>query len=119
MNTHFSPLRPIRAQLSVVLLLGFASLACGQGTTSNLPTHSFDPIQIQSSLNPDLDIVYHTLAHFGAPGDPSNLHTKDYMDQIHQAKKDLEVGQTKLDEFQAALEASYRKLHSLRFTNLA
>jgi hypothetical protein len=66
-----------------------------------------------------LDIVYHTLAHFAVPGDPSNLHSKAYIEQIRQAKKDLEVGQTKLDQFQAALEASYRKLPGLRFLNLA
>jgi hypothetical protein len=104
----------------VFVLLCFFLLAAGQGgSIPDVPTHSFDPKQIQISLNPDLDIVYHTLAHFSVPGDPSNLHSKDYLEQIHQAKKDLEVGQTKLDQFQAALEANYRKLPGLRFLNLA
>ena len=53
------------------------------------------------------------------PGDPSNLHSKDYIEHIGQAKRDLEVGPTKLDQFQAALEAKYRKLPGLRFLNLA
>jgi hypothetical protein len=73
----------------------------------------------QISLNPDLDIVYHTLAHFAVPGDPSNLYSREYIEQVRQAKKDLEVGQTKLDQVQAALEQSYRKLPGLRFLNLA
>jgi hypothetical protein len=29
-------------------------------------------------MNPDIDIVYHTLAHFNVPGDPSNLYSTDY-----------------------------------------
>jgi hypothetical protein len=95
-------------------------LTAGQGgSASDVSTHSFDPKQIQISLNPDLDIVYHTLAHFAVPGDSSNLHSKDYLAQIHQAKRDLEVGLTKLDQFQAVLEANYRKLPGLRFLNLA
>jgi hypothetical protein len=53
------------------------------------------------------------------PGDPSNLYSREYIEQVRQAKKDLEVGQTKLDQVQAALEQSYRKLPGLRFLNLA
>lgn len=100
-------------------MLGFGLMAWSQGPSPDIPSHTFDPKQIQISLNPDLDIVYHTLAHLSVPGDPSNLHSNAYMEQIRQAKKDLEVGQTKLDQFQAALEASYRKLPGLRFLNLA
>ena len=101
------------------MILAIAAMAQGQGSSSDVPTHSFDSKQIHISLNPDLDVVYHTLAHFAVPGDPSNLFSKEYIGHIHQAKKDLEVGQTKLDQFQAALEASYRKLPRLRFLNLA
>jgi hypothetical protein len=120
MKNHFSPLA--LASLRVLwftVLLGVGVMAWGQGPPSDLSTHTFDPKQIQVSLNPDLDIVYHTLAHLAVPGDPSNLYSKPYIEQIHQAKKDLEVGQTKLDRFQAALEQSYRKLPGLRFLNLA
>lgn len=82
-------------------------------------THSFNPKEIQILLNPDLDIVYHTLAHFSLPGDPSNLYSKDYLLHIRQAKQDLEVGQTKLDQALGELELAYRKLPGLRFLNLA
>ncbi|MBM3803070.1 MAG: hypothetical protein FJW26_12280 [Acidimicrobiia bacterium] len=103
----------------LVLALGTAAIACAMVVASDVPTHTFDPKQIQISLNPDLDIVYHTLAHLALPGDPSNLYSKDYIEQIQQAKKDLEVGQTKLDQLQSALETNYRKLPGLRFLNLA
>jgi len=119
MKNHFCPFASIRIHLRVVFVLGFAVMACGQGSSSDVPTHSFDPKQIHISLNPDLDIVYHTLAHFAVPGDPSNLYSEDYVEHIRQAKGDLEVGQTKLDQSQAVLEASYRKLPGLRFLNLA
>lgn len=92
----------------LVLALGTAAIACAMVVASDVPTHTFDPKQIQISLNPDLDIVYHTLAHLALPGDPSNLYSKDYIEQIQQAKKDLEVGQTKLDQLQSALETNYR-----------
>ena len=109
----------IHLRLAVILSCLFL-LASGQGgTPSDISNHTFDPKQIQISLNPDLDIVYHTLAHFAVPGDPSNLHSKAYVEEIQQAKKDLEVGQTKLDQSRAALEQSYRKLPGLRFLNLA
>jgi hypothetical protein len=119
MKNHFSPFACIRAHLQFLFMMGFGVMAWGQVASSDLSTHTFDPKQIQISLNPDLDIVYHTLAHFAVPEDPSNLYSKEYMDQIHQAKKDLEVGQTKLDQVRAALEVSYRKLPGLRFLNLA
>src|SRR2546425_7489580 len=102
MKNHLTLSASIRVHLQFVFLLGFAVMAWGQGSPSDEPTHRFDPKQIQISLNPDLDIVYHTLAHFAVPEDPSNLYSKDYVEHIHQAKKDLEVGQTKLDQFQAA-----------------
>jgi hypothetical protein len=119
MKRHFSPFASIRVHLRFVFMLGLGAMAWGQGSSSDISTHTFDPKQIQISLNPDLDIVYHTLAHFAVPGDPSNLHSKAYVDEIQQAKKDLEVGQTKLDQTRAALEQSYRKLPGLRFLNLA
>ncbi len=121
MKNHLYLSASIRVHSRLVSVLScFFLLTSGQGgSASDVPTHSFDPKQIQISLNPDLDIVYHTLAHFAVPGDPSNLHSKDYVAQIHQAKRDLEVGQTKLDQFQAVLEANYRKLPGLRFLNLA
>ncbi|HEX2523299.1 MAG TPA: hypothetical protein VHP35_14345 [Terriglobia bacterium] len=119
MKRHFSPFASIRVDLRFVFMLGLGAMAWGQGSSSDISTHTFDPKQIQISLNPDLDIVYHTLAHFAVPGDPSNLHSKAYVDEIQQAKKDLEVGQTKLDQSRAVLEQSYRKLPGLRFLNLA
>ncbi|MSO23677.1 MAG: hypothetical protein EXQ58_10585 [Acidobacteria bacterium] len=121
MKNHLYLSASIRVHSRLVSVLScFFLLASGQGgSASDAPTHSFDPKQIQISLNPDLDIVYHTLAHFAVPGDPSNLYSKNYVEQIHQAKRDLEVGKTKLDQFQAALEANYRKLPGLRFLNLA
>lgn len=103
----------------VVLLLLPCLILIGRRASSQVATHTFDPKQIQILLNPDLDIVYHTLAHFSLPGDPSNLHSKDYVQQIRQAKHDLEVGQTKLDEMVSQMEAAYRKLPGLRFLNLA
>ena len=121
MKNHLYLSASIRVHSRLVSVLScFFLLTSGQGgSASDVPTHSFDPKQIQISLNPDLDIVYHTLAHFAVPGDPSNLHSKDYVALIHQAKRDLEVGQTKLDQFQAVLEANYQKLPGLRFLNLA
>ena len=82
-------------------------------------TQAFDPRQIQILMNPDIDIVYHVLAHFSVPGDPSNLYSPDYLSQIRKAKQDLEVGQTKLDTLSRQLEQSYRQLPRLRFLNLA
>jgi hypothetical protein len=70
-------------------------------------------------MNLDIDVVYHTLAHFSVPGDPSNLYSTDYVDLIRQAKKDLEVQPTRLDAMRAELEAGYRQMPRLRFLNLA
>jgi hypothetical protein len=94
-------------------------ISSGRPTPSQVSNHSFDPKQIEILLNPDLDVVYHTLAHFALPNDPSNLYSKEYIEHIRQAKRDLEVGQTKLDQMAPQLETSYRKLPRLRFLNLA
>jgi hypothetical protein len=98
------------------LLLGplFTCLLCG-----NQATHSFNANEIQILTNPDVDVVYHTLAHLSLPGDPSNLHFSEYLQHIQQAKQDLEVGQTKLDQAAKQLESAYQKLPRLRFLNLA
>jgi len=121
MKNHLHLFASIRVHSRLVVVLSCSFLlASGQGgSSSEVSTHSFDPKEIQISLNPDLDIVYHTLAHFAVPGDPSNLYSREYIEQVRQAKTDLEVGQTKLDQVQAALEQSYRKLPGLRFLNLA
>jgi len=63
-------------------LLSFTIFSWGQEKPSDTSTHCFDPKEIQISLNPDLDIVYHTLAHFDVPGDPSNLYSTEYITQI-------------------------------------
>jgi hypothetical protein len=82
-------------------------------------SQTFDPNEIQILMNPDIDIIYHTLAYFSVPGDPSNLYSPDYASQIRKGKEDLEVGQTKLDLMCSRLEQSYRQLPRLRFLNLA
>src|SRR5437660_5429534 len=82
-------------------------------------SQTFNPSEIQILMNLDVDIVYHTLAHFSVPGDPSNLYSPGYISQIRKGKQDLEVGQTKLDLMCSQLEQSYRQLPRLRFLNLA
>jgi hypothetical protein len=82
-------------------------------------SQNFDPGEIRILMNPDIDVVYHTLAHFAIPGDPSNLHSTDYDNLIRQAKRDLEVQPTRLDRMRAQLERSYRQMPRLRFLNLA
>ncbi|MFN8008137.1 MAG: hypothetical protein U0V70_14160 [Terriglobia bacterium] len=79
----------------------------------------FDPRDIHILMNPDVDIVYHTLAYFSLPGDPSNLYSPEYMQQIKKAKQNLETGESKLDQQAAELAASYRQMPRLRFLNLA
>jgi hypothetical protein len=103
--------------LGILLLLPLVFYT--QAPSEELSSYSFNPKEIQVLMNPDLDIIYHTLAHFPLPGDPSNLYSKDYLQQIRQAKQDLEVGQTKLDQALAQLEATYRQKPGLRFLNLA
>jgi hypothetical protein len=87
--------------------------------SSETSSRLFDPNQIRIVLNPDLDIVYHTLAYFFLPNDASNLYSADYINLIRQAKRDLEVPPTKLDSMRLELEESYRKMPRLRFLNLA
>lgn len=82
-------------------------------------SQTFNPNEIQILMNPDLDIVYHTLAHLSVPGDPANLYSPDYISQIRKGKEDLEVGKTKLDLMCSQLQQSYRQLPRLRFLNLA
>ncbi len=104
----------------LLFLLALPLLFISSGpATSQVAIHTFDPKQIRIQLNPDLDVIYHTLAHFSLPGDASNLHSKEYLQHIRQAKRDLEVGQTKLDQMAPQMEAAYRKLPGLRFLNLA
>ncbi|MEW5975156.1 MAG: hypothetical protein AB1898_05040 [Acidobacteriota bacterium] len=81
--------------------------------------HTFNPAEIEVLMNPDVDIVYHTLAHFPIPGDPSNLYDQVYLNHIRQAKKDLEVASTKLDQEAVELGRVYREHRRLRFLNLA
>jgi hypothetical protein len=88
-------------------------------SSQEVATRTFDPQQIQVMMNPDVDIVYHVLAHFSVPGDPSNLFSTDYLTQIRKAKQDLEVGPTKLDTLSHQLEEGYRQHPRLRFLNLA
>ena len=80
---------------------------------------TFDPRDIQILMNPDIDIVYHTLAYLSVPGEPSNLFSPEYMEQIKKAKQDLEAGLSKLDQFAPQLEEVYRRMPRLRFLNLA
>jgi hypothetical protein len=87
--------------------------------SGEVSTHSFNPKGIEILTDPDLDIVYHTLAHFSLPGDASNLYSEEYLHHIRQAKRDLEVGQTKLDQAIGQLEPVYRQRPRLRFLNLA
>ena len=79
------------------------------------PLSAFNSSQIRILTNPDLDVIYHTLAHFNLPGDRFNLFSQDYIRRMGQAKRDLEVGATRLDREAAALERRYRQLPRLRF----
>jgi hypothetical protein len=47
-----------------LLLAAYSPVYRPQETLSQ----SFDPGEIQIRMNPDIDIVYHTLAHFAGPG---------------------------------------------------
>jgi hypothetical protein len=79
----------------------------------------FDPREIHILMNTDIDIVYHSLAYFSVPGDPSNLFSPEYLQQIKKAKQNLETGESKLDRLSPQLEKQYRQMPSLRFLNLA
>ncbi len=89
--------------LAAVLLAGYRPLA------------AFDPSRIRILTNPNLDVIYHTLAHFNLSGDRFNLFSEDYVRRMEQAKRDLEVGETRLDREAAALEQHYRRRPRLRF----
>ena len=65
--------------------------------------------------DPNVDVIYHTLAHFNLPGNRFNLFSEDYIRRIGQAKRDLEVGETRLDRESAVLEKHYQQHHRLRF----
>jgi hypothetical protein len=98
----------------VIAILWSGSLF-GQDNASR----TFDPAEIQVRMNPDVDVIYHTLAYLAIPGDPSNLNSMDYLTQIRQGKKDLGSGPTRLDREYPELERIYRQFPRLRFLNLA
>ncbi len=79
------------------------------------PLFAFDSSRIKILSDPNLDVIYHTLAHFNLPGDRFNLFSEDYVRRMDQAKRDLEVGETRLDREAAALEQRYRQRPRLRF----
>ncbi len=83
------------------------------------PLSAFNPNRIKILTNPDLDVIYHTLAHLNLPGDASNLFSMSYIRKVRQAKEDLEVGATRLDREAAALEQRYRQYPRLRFLKQA
>ncbi len=82
-------------------------------------TRTFNLSEIQVRMSADVDIVYHVLAHFDVPGDPANLYSQEYMNQIRQAKVDLETEPTLLDQNRLQMETAYRQNPGLRFLNLA
>ena len=87
--------------------------ACCYGAVGRF--FAFDSGRIRILSDPNLDVIYHTLAHFNLPGDRFNLFSEDYVRRMEQAKRDLEVGETRLDREAAALEQHYRQRPRLRF----
>ena len=79
------------------------------------PLFAFNSSQIRILSDPNLDVIYHTLAHFNLAGDRFNLFSEDYVRRMDQAKRDLEVGETRLNREAAALEQHYRRRPRLRF----
>ena len=79
------------------------------------PLAAFDSSRIRILSDPNLDVIYHTLAHFNLQGDRFNLFSEEYVRRMEQAKQDLEVGETRLDREAAALEQHYRQRPRLRF----
>lgn len=79
------------------------------------PLFAFDSSRIRILSDPNLDVIYHTLAHFDLAGDRFNLFSEDYVRRMDQAKRDLEVGETRLNREAAALEPHYRRHPRLRF----
>ena len=96
------------------MLLGFLALAAVL-LWGHRPLFAFNASQIRILSDPNLDVIYHTLAHFDLPGDRFNLFSHDYVRRMDQAKRDLEVGETRLDREAAALERHYRRRPRLRF----
>lgn len=96
------------------ILLGFLALAAAL-LAGHLPLAAFDAGRIRILSDPNLDVIYHTLAHFNLPEDRFNLFSEDYVRRMDQAKRDLEVGETRLDREAAALEQHYRRRPRLRF----
>ncbi len=104
--------------LSLVVALLSLSFTCNLFSQDHA-SRTFNPNEIQILMDPDIDIVYHTLAYFNLPGDPSNLYSDTYIHQVRKAKSDLEVNKTKLDLWFSQLERSYLQFPRLRFLNLA
>ena len=96
------------------VLLGTLALAVAL-LAGHLPLAAIDSGRIRILTDPNLDVIYHTLAHFNLPGDPFNLFSEDYVRRMDRAKRDLEVGETRLDREAAALEQHYRQHPRLRF----
>ena len=104
---------------SASLLLFILLLVDSPSKAVQMSTRTFNPEEIKVQMSVDVDIVYHVLAHFVVPGDPSNLYSEQYVAEIQQAKKDLEIGLTKLDQCRKSMEAVYQQHSRLRFLNLA
>ncbi len=96
------------------ILLGTLALAAVL-IGSHGPLAAIGSSQIRILTDPNLDVIYHTLAHFNLPGDRFNLFSEDYVRRMGQAKRDLEVGETRLDREAAGLEQRYRQRPRLRF----
>ena len=111
--------RPKAVILSCLLSMALLAFKICVFFSEQSSRRAFDPHDIQILMNPDIDIVYHTLAYLSVPGDPSNLFSPEYMAQIKKAKQDLETGPTKLDQYSPQLEEIYRRMPRLRFLNLA
>ena len=104
-----------RRDSALVLLLALAWILL----PGHVPLSAFNPSRIKILTNPDLDVIYHTLAHLNLPGDASNLFSERYVRKVRQAKEDLEVGVTRLDREAAALGQRYRQYPRLHFLNRA
>lgn len=84
------------------------------------PVHiSQTPPEIKIIRDTDVDIIFHCLAYFQLPGNPANLYSSRYIQQIQKAKQDLETGKTLLDKEAQHLGEIYRKYPALQFLNLA
>lgn len=97
------------------LWLAAASMAFGEEPARISQT----PPEIKITRDTDVDIVFHCLAYFQLPGNPANLYSSRYLQQIQKAKQDLETGKTRLDLESQRLGEIYRKCPALQFLNLA